>query len=239
MLEIQWESVSSVNPALARHLEKLPEGGDAKNTPGMRKASAGLHALLNTWPQSRFTSSAGSLNGINTYCGDTPSDTPSERDKYRLRWYYPAGWVPAGPRAPRSSPQPSPMWSALPMGASLQRWLSPRRGESRTLCPVCCLPRAVLLRHGIFSRSRCSSTWGLCKYWVRHPQKLLVRILGFEEKRFRSSPAVEMPVSWETESKIFCEACHSITPLFFINQTQLHAAPPISSVCCLLARQYC
>lgn len=63
------ERESSVNPALTRHLEKQPESGDAKNTPGMRKASAGLHALLNTWPQSRFTSSVGSLNGINTYCG--------------------------------------------------------------------------------------------------------------------------------------------------------------------------
>lgn len=43
----------------------------------------------------------------------------------------------------------------------------------------------------------------------------------------------------ETEFKIISEACHSVTPLFFRNQTQSHAAPPICSLWSLLACQYC
>lgn len=85
-----------------------PEEGDAKNTLGLREASAGLHVLLNIRSQSRFASSVGPLNGLDTYCGDGPSVG------------HPAGLVPTGHRAPCSSVQPRPMWSVLPVGALLQ-----------------------------------------------------------------------------------------------------------------------
>lgn len=42
----------------------------------------------------------------------------------------------------------------------------------------------------------------------------------------------------ETEFKIFCETCHSVTPLVFRNQTQSHAVPPVCSLWSFLACKY-
>lgn len=117
-----------------------------------------------------------SLNGINMHCGDSPSKC------------HPAGWVLAGPRATSSPAQLSPTLSALPVGALMQHWLGPHCGDSLILCPACCLPQAVLLLHGIFC---CCCSLRALQTGGKPSLKVSVRMPGFKEKRFKSSPTVE------------------------------------------------